>query len=253
MTKSKRGHGVDREPRPARSGSPFAALAGLRAELPKQKRPRPKDVKAPAPESAAKSTQRGAGDPPRATRSSVASTGGYSQEDRVAFNQAFAGVKPLAKKAILRPSASPVTAHETGQETSARARLDALVGGGVRFDLQRQDGQLRALRQGMHPDHLKALLVPEVRPDLEFDLHGLTAVTAQQRLSRFVREAHGRGARTLLIIHGRGHHSPGDPVLGDAALEALTRGGAAPLVSALTTAPSQLGGSGALLVRLGER
>ncbi|NOY92796.1 MAG: hypothetical protein GXP55_16525 [Deltaproteobacteria bacterium] len=256
MTKSKRGHGVDREQRPGKSSSPFAALAGMRAELPKQKLARPKNAKAPAAQNATRTTPHGAGNPKRAARSSVASTGGYSHEDRVAFSQAFAGVKPLAKKAILRPStvsSEPVTTDETAQETSARARLDALVGGGVRFDLQRQDGQLRALRQGMHADHLKALLDPELQPDLEFDLHGLTAATAQQRLSRFVREAHGRGARTLLIIHGRGHHSPGDPVLGDAALEALTRGGAAPLVSALATAPSQLGGSGALLVRLGER
>jgi len=236
---------------------PFAALSGLRAKLPKQRFPAAPTAKKPSagPQANAPATARTS--KTAAARHPVSAPGGHSREDRVALSQAFAGVRPLAKKAhrhavaTATPAANAPEVPET--EAAARARLDALVGGGVTFELTREDGLLRALRSGMHADHLKVLLDPEVRPDLEFDLHGLSAKDAQQRLSRFVREAHGRGARTLLIIHGRGNRSPGPPVLGDAALEALTRGGAAPLVSALATAPRALGGVGALLVRLGKR
>ena len=239
---------------------PFAALSGLRAKLPKQRFPAAPTAKKPSagPQANAPATARTS--KTAAARHPVSAPGGHSREDRVALSQAFAGVRPLAKKALRHPASTATPAANAANapevsktEAVARARLDALVGGGVTFELTREDGLLRALRRGMHADHLKVLLDPEVRPDLEFDLHGSSAKDAQQRLSRFVREAHGRGARTLLIIHGRGNRSPGAPVLGDAALEALTRGGAAPLVSALATAPRALGGVGALLVRLGKR
>jgi DNA-nicking Smr family endonuclease len=56
------------------------------------------------------------------------------------------------------------------------------------------------------------------------------------------------------IIHGKGLHSDAaGPVLGDAVIEALTRGSAAVNVIAFVTAPSAQGGSGALLVELRTR
>lgn len=123
----------------------------------------------------------------------------------------------------------------------------------MRFDVRREGGLVEALQHGEHPSHLEALRDDDAAPDLELDLHGLSARAAMERISRFVREAQARGARTLLIIHGKGHGSAGAPVLGDAALEALTRGGAAPKVCALHSAPARLGGEGALLVRLTRR
>jgi len=238
---------------------PFAALSGLRSQLPKQTQKKPTATQARPP-----SMARAASKPVAASASSSvpqsgaqAPQGQYTRDDRLAFNQAFAGVKPLAGS---KPRPAPQTRstpapapHDQTAETAARARLDALVGGGVRFDVRREGGQVEALQHGEHPSHLEALRDADAAPDLELDLHGLTARAAMERISRFVREAQARGARTLLIIHGKGHGSAGAPVLGDAALEALTRGGAAPKVCALHSAPARFGGEGALLVRLTRR
>ena len=65
-----------------------------------------------------------------------------------------------------------------------------------------------------------------------------------------MRTEHRRGLRRILVVCGKGLHSAGPPVLRDAALDALTRGGAAPLVLAVASAPISLGGTGALLVQL---
>ena len=75
-----------------------------------------------------------------------------------------------------------------------------------------------------------------------------------ESMALFVREEHRRGRRTLCIIHGKGKHSEGGiGVLRGAAVEALTKGGAAPLVECLASAPERFGGSGALLVRLSSK
>ena len=66
-----------------------------------------------------------------------------------------------------------------------------------------------------------------------------------------MRSARRAGRRYLLVIHGKGSHSAdGVGVLRDAVLEALTSGGAAPVVAAFATACSRLGGSGALALAL---
>ena len=55
----------------------------------------------------------------------------------------------------------------------------------------------------------------------------------------------------VLVVHGRGTRSAGGVgVLKALVVEALSEGGAAPVVTAFATAPGHLGGEGALLVRL---
>ena len=54
-----------------------------------------------------------------------------------------------------------------------------------------------------------------------------------------------------MIVHGAGKHSEGGQgVLGQCTVEALTSGGAAPLVRAFATAHTRQGGLGALAVYL---
>ncbi len=45
------------------------------------------------------------------------------------------------------------------------------------------------------------------------DLHGFTAAEAAERLEWFIRDSKSRGLQKVLIIHGKGHHSQGEPVL----------------------------------------
>lgn len=52
-----------------------------------------------------------------------------------------------------------------------------------------------------------------MRPQAEIDLHGMTLEQAYEALVHFFNEALRRQYQKILIIHGKGNHSQGDPVL----------------------------------------
>jgi DNA-nicking Smr family endonuclease len=189
----------------------------------------------------------------------------YSYEDRVAFNQAFAGVQPLKPRrakpvrekqaAAPRPDRStpapPDPNQEPEAEQHARARLTSLVAQGVRFKVHREaDGYVEGARADSPPSVMRSV-TRQVAPEAELDLHGMRGDEVDRRLTGFVRSRYHKGDRELLIVHGKGIHSEdGTAVLGDRALKVLTDGGAAPFVLAFASAPQRLGGTGALIVRL---
>jgi DNA-nicking Smr family endonuclease len=53
----------------------------------------------------------------------------------------------------------------------------------------------------------------DLKPQAVLDLHGLSSVEAEEALDRFIRDSRARGLAKVLIIHGKGLHSPGQPVL----------------------------------------
>lgn len=241
---------------PERINSPFAGLQGLKAppkseKLAEQKRAAQQSVRQrSAPLPGAK------GEPGRDARA-------YSYGDRAALQQAFAGVRPLdapapdkgkSRKRANTPKTRAVAAatKRDAAESAARARLDELVGGGVRFVVESDgDGGVRGRRTDLKPSAMTRLWANFGAPERRLDLHGLDQDDAGRETVRFVRDAHRRGARHLLIIHGKGLHSDGGTgVLRAAAVRALTRGGAAPVVFAFQTATEALGGLGALMVYL---
>lgn len=177
--------------------------------------------------------------------------------DRTAFMDAMGGVRPLKSKGPptklapsgqLPPSSVPVVRTS---DADARARLAALVGGGVRFEIERDGERVRGRRVGTAPRVAMDLERQGVSPEARIDLHGMRTATAERALVRFVREQHGRGVRRICVVHGKGLHSKGGVgVLGDHSVHVLTDGGAAPLVLAFATASASLGGSGALIVQL---
>jgi DNA-nicking Smr family endonuclease len=189
---------------------------------------------------------------PAAARPSEALRG----EDRIAFFDAYAGVKPLGgpSRAVAGespPPSRPAAPAARRADDEARARLAALVAGGVRFELERVDERIRGRRAGAPARTVEALERRGVVPEASLDLHGLRGADAEREVVRFVRREHRRGARRLCIVHGKGLHSEGGVgVLRDHVVHALTEGGAAPIVRAFATAPAALGGSGALLVEL---
>ena len=54
----------------------------------------------------------------------------------------------------------------------------------------------------------------KLSPEAEIDLHGKTIDESERLLTSFVKESSGRGLRKILIIHGKGNHSPSGPILG---------------------------------------
>lgn len=81
--------------------------------------------------------------------------------------------------------------------------------------------------------------------DATLDLHGLRLAEAEQRTNAFLRDAHSRGLRKVLIIHGKGVHSTNGPVLRDGIRRFLERH---PFAGRIDVPPARFGGRGALWV-----
>jgi DNA-nicking Smr family endonuclease len=142
--------------------------------------------------------------------------------------------------------------RDDADEQAARARLAALVGSGVRFVIERDEGWVRGLRAGVSDKLLSRLSASSFGPEANLDLHGMRREQAQKAISDFVRAEHRRGARRLLLIVGKGQHSEdGIGVLAETAVDTLSHSVAAPLVSAFASAHERHGGRGAIAVLLG--
>ena len=184
-----------------------------------------------------------------------------STGDLSAWNRAMGGVQPLRRKKPLaeapaRPppsslSNAPLGAAQSAEDDAARARLDALVGGGVRFEVSWDLELVQALRKGAAEALLARAASTAFAPEAELDLHRVRAAEAQRSVTEFVRSEHRRGARKLLVIVGKGLHSEdGYGVLARAAGTAHTHRGAPPPGVGGGGAPAKHGGSGALAVIL---
>ncbi|MFC1523607.1 Smr/MutS family protein [Thermodesulfobacteriota bacterium] len=89
-----------------------------------------------------------------------------------------------------------------------------------------------------------------MQPQAEIDLHGYTGKEAESRTESFIHTAKGLGINVVLIITGKGLHSPGGAVLPDVVESKLrelkTRG----LISGFSWEKKEKKRSGALLVFL---
>ncbi len=179
--------------------------------------------------------------------------------DRTAFYDAIAGVRsldagrPKPRRAVpVKTSGARAAPAREELDVSARKKLGELVGGAHRFDVAiEDDGFVEGLRRDAAVESLGALRRDQPRVDATLDLHGLREAVVDDRLARWIREAHKKGARRVLVIHGKGLHSvDGVAVLRDAVLRVLEASIATPLVLAFASAPAAMGGTGAMLVEL---
>ncbi len=89
-----------------------------------------------------------------------------------------------------------------------------------------------------------------LRIDDQIDLHGLRTGVALQRLESFVAEAAASGVRTVLVITGKGHHSPGGRGILRQKVEQWIKSSSWRRVRTWSQAPSRLGGRGAFVLYL---
>jgi DNA-nicking Smr family endonuclease len=118
------------------------------------------------------------------------------------------------------------------------------------FEVRREGERVYGLARGVDPGHLRRLRRGELDVERELDLHGLDARRARHEVASALGEAQRAGERCVLVVHGRGTHSPGGPVLKEALLEWLQQPPLEALVLAFASAPPPRGGAGALLVLL---
>jgi DNA-nicking Smr family endonuclease len=166
-------------------------------------------------------------------------------DDDSAFEEAMRGARPLpaghgrvpapgrpptGTPGVARPTVAPFIVERTNDTVVGRAPDVAAK-------------EVRSLRGG------------EREVDGRIDLHGRVRASALHDLETFLAAARARGARVVLVIHGRGHGSdPGGPVLRPAVWDWLggTRAERCG-VMAFVTAPPRHGSDGATLVLLRRR
>lgn len=265
MSKKKK-HVEDPEPRPAPPPKVGTSMKGLLASVKLQPAGAKKAAPVPAtpatklpPKEAPKQAPKQAPKPVETTTPASRPSDTLRGHERTAYFDAMAGVRglnagrgapPPRATAMKLPPAPPARIEREG-DRDARAKLASLVSGGIHFEVRREDDWLAGLRRDAPRGTLENLSQASPGDDASLDLHGARAADVDARLAKFIRRAHDLGLRRLRIVHGKGLHSDAaGPVLGDAVLEALTKGTAAARVIAFVTAPEAQGGSGALLVEL---
>ncbi len=159
------------------------------------------------------------------------------EDDEDLFSQAMQGVDRIENRDRVGPKRKRTGAKRIASPPRLKPDGDG-DGGRVASVNDKRMADLRAGR---------------IAPDERLDMHGLRADDARAVLAERVRAAAERGARCLLVIHGRGAHSGGAGVLPELAADELMGGRAAAHVLAFCRAQPKDGGAGALYVLLRRR
>ena len=159
------------------------------------------------------------------------------------FKKAMEGVVPIKQKqSLLPPILQPKVTIEAQEPTGSLYQID---NSGEFFEgaQTNTDARLRSsLRRGDYAIQSR------------LDLHGKTVRQSQQAFENFILIHAQKGARCVLVVHGRGLHSPGSkPLIKEALIEWLQHGRAARHILAFSSARPQDGGTGAVYILLKTR
>jgi len=228
--------------------SPFGALRELRDKMAREA----KDA-----EEAAKKKPSGAGKPaplPARPKAPTAKTAAASADDELAFHRLMSGVTPLddkktrVAKTDVERAAPRARSARAPDETMEHLRV--LIEEGSKFEVTDDGRRVEGHRVDVPPDFVRRLRRGGFPVDGSLDLHGKTAGEAKEAIAEFLRDKRARGERCVLIIHGKGEHSPGPAVLRGEISAWLSQGAASNHVAAFATAMDEDGGSGAVYVLL---
>lgn len=175
------------------------------------------------------------------------------QDDDALFRTAMADVVPLAGDRrypghpVEHGSVRRPDAHDREETLTALRRLikegegysvsdtpEYMEGTGYRLPLE----WARRLHRGDFP------------VQAHIDLHGYTIAAAKPALESFLLDTIAAGKQSVLIIHGRGLSSPGEPVLKNLVKDWLTRRSWRKWIIAFASARACDGGAGATYVLL---
>jgi DNA-nicking Smr family endonuclease len=228
-----------------KSAGPFDALRALKEDL--EKRDRAAPGKTPAP----------AAIPPRPPARSA------PEDDALVMHRLFAGVEPLDRSRGRLPKQAIERSPDIEQlskkaEDAARIEAEAvhehlrtLVEGRGRFEVEDDGARVAGRRVDVPFDALRRLRRGLLPIDARIDLHGLRAREARTHLELFLRTMRARGERCVLVIHGKGAHSPdGTGVLRGEIAAWLSQSAGSEHVAAFATATGGDGGEGAVYVLL---
>ncbi len=183
-------------------------------------------------------------------------------EDELSFHRMMSGVVPLedkraripitseAKSGAPRAKPADLRAKAKAEAEEVLEHLHQLVDDAARFEVTDDGIRVEGRRSDVAPSVLRTLRRGLLPIDARLDLHGATAAEAPERLVAVLREMRTRGERCVLVIHGKGEHSPGGGVLRGEIAAWLSQGRAREHVAAFATAQGEDGGEGAVYVAL---
>jgi DNA-nicking Smr family endonuclease len=178
-------------------------------------------------------------------------------DDKAMFLDAVAGITPRGRdqrgqpaRALPPASAEHLQIHD--EDAEVMAQLASLIDGDGTFDIADTDEYIEGAIEGLDKRILKKLRNGEFAlHDEHLDLHGLTRDPARQSVEEFIQRTRTKGARCVLIVHGRGLNSKDNiPVLKEQLKSWLARGRIARHILAFATARPHDGGAGAVYVLL---
>jgi DNA-nicking Smr family endonuclease len=118
------------------------------------------------------------------------------------------------------------------------------------FTIERDGDRIEGRAHGVSHRQLADLIAGRIEPESRIDLHRHDRDAARQALERFIAGAAAAGQRCVLVIHGRGRHSDGAPVIKEEVVTILCRGATGRSVRGFCSARARHGGTGALYVSL---
>lgn len=229
--------------KPKKPAGPFDALRALKEDL--EKRAEAAPGKKPRPP------------PPRPAPAPI------PDDDALLMHRLFAGVEPLDRsrgRLPRQPIERPRDIEQLSRQAADAARTDAdavhehlrtLVEGRARFEVEDDGARVAGRRVDVPFDALRRLRRGLLPIDARIDLHGSSARQARTQLEVFLRTMRSRGERCVLVIHGKGEHSPdGTGVLRGEIAAWLSQSAASEHVAAFATAAGGDGGEGAVYVLL---
>ncbi len=178
------------------------------------------------------------------------------REESDLFLKEMADVTPISArhpKKKIWPRHLKKAGPSDGEDENILNALHNLIRYGEGFIVSQTPEYMESANPGASHEVLRRLHSGHYAIQDHVDLHGFSAAEAAPVLERFIRRSIERSLRAVLVVHGRGLTSPGEPVLKQKVLYWLTRSPLRKWVIALTSARSCDGGAGASYVLLRRR
>jgi DNA-nicking Smr family endonuclease len=177
------------------------------------------------------------------------------EDEQRLFLEAMADVKPIPQKNIIKTNSSirMPKGNKKDPEDEILLELDNLVKYGKGFVVSHTPEYMEGRGYNVSPEVPRLLHRGEFSIQAHIDLHGFDVMAARDAMDSFLKESVSTGKTAVLIVHGRGLSSPGEPVLKTRVFEWLTCGFWRKWVIAFTSARLCDGGTGGTYVLLRQR
>jgi DNA-nicking Smr family endonuclease len=170
----------------------------------------------------------------------------------------MSGVKALEDRATRIPkTASRLERADRGlapvadADATARDRMRSLVVEGLRFETLDDGDRIEGRRLDVDPRELRRLRRAQYAIDGKLDLHGMGVEEGRRAVEAFVKKRALDGDKVVVIVHGKGSHSPRQNAVLRGEIGAwLSQGRSSRYIRAFATTPEDEGGAGAVLVML---